>query len=604
MDVLTAIVLTLVLIILVGMLSYVLFSKEKMIIHYLFITIICELLIWNIAVLMGNYLRNDSAVRVFVDNFAYFGAAFVPVTIMQLGIAYQKGFKGFSLKYLLFYLLPVITMIMIFTNGYHHLFYLSYSLDEGYTQGPYFYVYALYSYTCLLIGMGCLCYAAIKTSGLLSLQAVLIALGCVIPAFANICYTVHIPGFYVYTTPVAFTVTIMLYLISMFRCGFLKVIPIATRTVVNRISDCFVVVDRQLNILDCNRAFTLCFAAPNSSRSKNRLDSLMSSSGLLPQQICEIANAIDGVFESKTPSMANLALTREKPVFYAVEYTPLSDNRSCSAVIALFKDVTQHILDLRTIEENQRILLERERLASLGQMIGGIAHNLKSPIFAISGSVDQIGYLVSEYRHSTGDPDVTVKDHHEIAADMDEWLGKVKTQLAYMSDVISTVKGQAAQFSEQLLQPFTVTEVIRRTRILMQHSLTKNGCTLEVEVADNKDAVIIGDINSLVQVLDNIIDNAIQAYNGSGGQIRFEVENLDERIRFAIIDYGEPIAPATQKLLFKEMTTTKGKHGTGLGLYMSYSTIKGMFSGNMWFETGSSQTAFFIEIPLGKKDGS
>jgi two-component system sensor histidine kinase HupT/HoxJ len=457
MDVLTDIILTLVLVILVGMLSYVLFAKEKRLIHYLFITIICELLIWNIAVLIGNYLRNDSSARVFVDNFAYFGAAFVPVTIMQLGIAYQKDFKGFSLKYLLFYLLPVITIIIIFTNGDNHLFYLSYSLDAGYTQGPYFYVYALYSYTCLLIGMGYLCYAAVKTSGLLSLQAVLIALGCVIPAFANICYTVHIPGFYVYTTPVAFTVTIMLYLISMFRCGFLKVIPIATRTVVNRISDCFVVVDRQLNILDCNRAFTLCFAAPNSGKSKNRLDSLLSSSGLLPQQIREIIDAIDGVFDAQIPHTANLALSREKPVFYAVEYTPLSDKRSCSAVIALFKDVTQHILDLRTIEENQRILLERERLASLGQMIGGIAHNLKSPIFAISGSVDQIGHLVSEYRHSAGDPDVTVKDHHEIAADMDEWLGKVKTQLAYMSDVISTVKGQAAQFSEQQLQPFTVT---------------------------------------------------------------------------------------------------------------------------------------------------
>lgn len=604
MDLITNIMLAVVLIILVAMLSYVLSAKEKVTIHYLFIAIICELIVWNTAVLIGNYMQDNPARHVFVDNFAYFGAAFVPVTILQLGIAYQKDFKRFSKKYAFLYVLPAITMIMIFTNDYHHLFYLSYSLETSYVQGPYFYVYAIYSYSCLIVGMVCLIYAAVKASGALSLQAILIALGCLMPMVVNICYTLHVPGFHVYTTPVAFTVTVMLYLIAMFRFGLLKVIPIATRTVVNRISDCFVVVDRDHEILDCNWAFTVCFSAQSSGRTKNRLDSLLASAGLLPEQVNEIIDAIDEVFETKSHPTTNLTLARSQPVYYTIEYTPLSDNRSCSAVIALFKDVTQHILDLRTIEENQRVMLERERLASLGQMIGGIAHNLKSPIFAISGSVNQVEYLVSEYRHSIGDPEVTVADHHEIADDMDEWLGKVKDQLSYMSDVISTVKGQATQFSEQNPQPFTVDELLRRTKILMQHSLTGNSCTLETDIGDNGEAVLLGDINSLVQVLDNIIDNAIQAYNGAGGRIRLAVENLRGFIRFSLTNYGEPIAEATQKLLFKEMTTTKGKHGTGLGLYMSYSTIKGMFRGNMWFETDPSHTTFFIEIPLGIKDGS
>ena len=43
----------------------------------------------------------------------------------------------------------------------------------------------------------------------------------------------------------------------------------------------------------------------------------------------------------------------------------------------MFKDITQHIEDMNTIRENQDLLVEKERLASLGQMIGGIAHNLK-----------------------------------------------------------------------------------------------------------------------------------------------------------------------------------------------------------------------------------
>ena len=89
MDAATAIVLTGVLIILVAMLCYVFFAKEKKTLHYLFITIIVELIVWNTAVLIGNYVADDPPLTVFVDNFAYFGAAFVPATLLLLGLAYQ-----------------------------------------------------------------------------------------------------------------------------------------------------------------------------------------------------------------------------------------------------------------------------------------------------------------------------------------------------------------------------------------------------------------------------------------------------------------------------------------------------------------------------------
>lgn len=278
------------------------------------------------------------------------------------------------------------------------------------------------------------------------------------------------------------------------------------------------------------------------------------------------------------------------------------ESASYPALVVLFKDVTQHVLDLQALQENQDILLERERLASLGQMIGGIAHNLKSPILAISGGVDQVQCLASEYRDSVGDPEVTDDDHREISRDMDEWLAKMKTQLSYMSDIISTVKGQAVQFSEQNYDPFTIGEVLKRTQILMQHQLIQNGCTLEVRVDIAREQVILGDVNSLVQILDNVIDNAVQAYNGRGGTVQLRVSQVGGDAQFSISDRGEGISPDVQKLLFKEMTTTKGKHGTGLGLYMSYSTVKGMFRGKMWFETEpGSGTTFFIQIPLAEK---
>ena len=91
--------------------------------------------------------------------------------------------------------------------------------------------------------------------------------------------------------------------------------------------------------------------------------------------------------------------------------------------------------------------MESERLASLGQLIGGIAHNLKTPIMSISGASEGLSDLVKEYDSSIDDPEVTSKDHHDIANDMTEWIDKIKTYTSYMSDVITAVKGQAVNLA-------------------------------------------------------------------------------------------------------------------------------------------------------------
>ena len=66
------------------------------------------------------------------------------------------------------------------------------------------------------------------------------------------------------------------------------------------------------------------------------------------------------------------------------------------------------------------MLMEKERLASLGQLIGGISHNLKTPIMSISGAAEGLTDLINEYDASIGDPEVTNDDHHAIANDMRE----------------------------------------------------------------------------------------------------------------------------------------------------------------------------------------
>ena len=99
-----------------------------------------------------------------------------------------------------------------------------------------------------------------------------------------------------------------------------------------------------------------------------------------------------------------------------------------------------------------------------------------------------------------------------------------------------------------------------------------------------------------------MISNAIQAYNGERNKnIELEISKKGNDIIFAVIDYAGGLPEEVQQKLFKEMVTTKGKNGTGLGLYMSYSNIKAKFGGDITYETEKGKgTKFNIIIPIGK----
>jgi signal transduction histidine kinase len=259
----------------------------------------------------------------------------------------------------------------------------------------------------------------------------------------------------------------------------------------------------------------------------------------------------------------------------------------------------QHIQQLH---DNQESLMEKERLASLGQLIGGIAHNLKTPIMSISGAAEGLTDLIKEYDNSIGDPEVNDQDHHDIAKDMSNWIAKIKTHTEYMSDVITAVKGQAVTLSNEEEITFTVGELLKRVNILMKHELKNAIIYLNISMKADENAIIHGDVNSLVQVINNMISNAIQAYNGKPEQnidLIVEKEPSNNHLIISIQDYGSGIPKNVKDKLFKEMITTKGKNGTGLGLYMSYSTIRAHFNGNMTVESEEGKgTTFKIILPL------
>ncbi|MBQ8298598.1 MAG: HAMP domain-containing protein [Clostridia bacterium] len=287
------------------------------------------------------------------------------------------------------------------------------------------------------------------------------------------------------------------------------------------------------------------------------------------------------------------------------EKLPVTSNDEIGDLVVAFNNLqdltSQHI---NQIENNQQTLLEQERLASLGQMIGGIAHNLKTPIMSISGAAEGLTELVGEYIASIDNPQVNSEDHRGIAKDMLEWITKIKTHTAYMSDIITAVKGQASQLATSEYAEFSVYDLAKKVDILVKHEIKKALLTLETNISCDPTLLLHGDINNLIQVIINLISNSIQAYNGKMNEkVYLNISADNSNVYISVKDNGSGMSDEIKNKLFKEMITTKGKNGTGLGLYMSYSTIKGKFGGNIEFSSELNVgTTFTITIPLHKEE--
>jgi signal transduction histidine kinase len=292
-------------------------------------------------------------------------------------------------------------------------------------------------------------------------------------------------------------------------------------------------------------------------------------------------------------------------VDYDKKIAVTSNDEIADLVIAFNKIQQREKEHIKEVEEQQAIIIEQERLASLGQLVGGIAHNLRTPIMSLSGAIEGLKDLVKEYSSSIGDEKVSNADHREIARDMMEWLGKMGPYCSYMSDIITAVKDQTVQHSGTEDLVFSVIELINRVELLMNNELKRNCCTLRTDCRVDSDTMVSGDMSILTQVLNNLITNAIQAYDKTGQEIEFIIQKNNNKIDFIIKDHGSGISKEIKDRLFKEMVTTKGKQGTGLGLFISHSSIKAHFKGDIWFEsTVGKGTTFYVSVPIhSNRDG-
>ncbi|GAC1665442.1 MAG: hypothetical protein NVS9B4_21070 [Candidatus Acidiferrum sp.] len=257
-------------------------------------------------------------------------------------------------------------------------------------------------------------------------------------------------------------------------------------------------------------------------------------------------------------------------------FSPLSDEAGkIDGVVISGRDVT----DLKRLEEQ---LIQGEKLAAMGQMLAGVAHELNNPLTAILGVTE----LLIEREAS----DDATKRQLDLTHRQARRAARIVQNLLEFSRPASPLK-----------KPVDLRNLVDRTLQLQDHSLRRNNIQVDFRAEPDLPSVI-GDANQLIQVFLNLITNAEQAILEvrSEGQIRIQLARCDNRILFTVQDNGVGIRPEALPRIFDPFYTTKRPGGgTGLGLSICMSIVR-EHGGNLEAEplaTGGSAFNLYFPIP-------
>ena len=223
-------------------------------------------------------------------------------------------------------------------------------------------------------------------------------------------------------------------------------------------------------------------------------------------------------------------------------------------------------------------LIQSEKMAAIGQLAAGIAHEIRNPLGIIMNALYDLSEIVD-----TDNPDVQ------------EDLKIAKAEIAREQDIIKNLLESSRERGAEM-EEVNLNDLLRKTLQLMGKYLQTNG--VKVATVFGKVGICTANQNALRQVFLNLITNAVQAMP-HGGVLRVRTQrDADRHVQIEFSDTGVGIAEDHLHRVFDPFFTTKEPgQGTGLGLSVVHSVIK-RYQGNISVRSKVGEgTAFLIELP-------
>ncbi|MDY7005570.1 MAG: AAA family ATPase [Cyanobacteriota bacterium] len=280
------------------------------------------------------------------------------------------------------------------------------------------------------------------------------------------------------------------------------------------------------------------------------------------------------------------------------------------------QDLQQTLLQL---QQTQTQLIQTEKMSALGQMVGGIAHEINNPITFISSNIDHareyfhdLLELLDLYRQNSSNSSSAIEEKLEeidldfLCNDLKKLFDSMETGSDRISKIILGLRN-FSRLDESGRKEVDIHEGLENSLMILQHRLKANHSHPEIAIVKNygKLPPLNCWASQLNQVFMHILSNAIDALSiseiRSCPEIRIATELLEAKTaRIRIIDNGIGMSDSVYQRVFEPFFTTKPIGlGTGLGLFISYQIITQQHGGQLKCISQPGQgTEFIIEIPI------
>jgi PAS domain S-box-containing protein len=391
-----------------------------------------------------------------------------------------------------------------------------------------------------------------------------------------------------------------------------------TRCVIDSAYEAFIGMDGEGNIFDWNRQAETTFGWRRDEVVGKAVDEVIVPARYRERHAQGLRHFLDTgegqVLNNRIELSALHRSGKEFPVELSIWTIP---NASGCIFGAFVRDITERkraeeelrqlneSLEMRVQERTQELrlamnqIVESEKLASLGSLVAGVAHELSTPIGNIVMTASTLADTSMALAESAAAGTLTRSRLHRSAEDSKAASALIVRSALRASELIDSFKKVAVDQTSQRRRKFdlrvTVGDILQTMGTVMRHA--KASCELRIPEGIAMDSVP-GDLE---QILNNLIMNSIHhGFEGrGGGHIVIDARCHGELVEIDYRDDGNGIAPELQRKVFDPFYTTKlGQGGSGLGMFIVHNLIHGPLKGDIRIDSEVGKgVVFTMSLP-------
>ncbi|MEQ8188555.1 MAG: histidine kinase N-terminal 7TM domain-containing protein [Candidatus Eremiobacterota bacterium] len=501
---------------------------------------------------------SDLTLKIIITKIRLTGLSLSPPVIFLMVISHINKSEWINRRLVTsLMIVPFITWIFIWTPKYHEIFKYNYHIDTSgpfsvllFTNGLWYWIYCLYSYTLVMLTLILLIKHIRHGSSFHYSQTLLIIIATVIPAISDILFNLGITPVRGYNmTPTLLSVTGILYAIAIFRYHMLDIIPVARSTLIDNMSDLMIVFDEKNRLADINPS------------ARNILEK--TSADLTGKPFNEIFNRWPDILAlEKTDSIKKEVRFQERNLYkyYDLLISPLkSKESSFTGKLIVMRNITER----KAFEEELHKAKEEAESASRAKslFLANMSHEIRTPLNGITGML-----------HLLINTDLTEeqKEYTETAKKSSEIL------LCIINDILDFSKIEAGKLDLENIS-FDLDILIKDVTDIIFFAGKQKNLDCRYTISSDVPLFLKGDPVRVKQILFNLLGNAVKFTRRGEILLKAGKEMEDDKtvtLHFSIKDTGCGIAEEKQHLLFKSFNQIDKSHsrtfgGTGLGLAIS-----------------------------------